>query len=83
MTQSPKPMNGLTSLQLNCQLKNGTAYSTLRPTKLDEIKNLHSTDSIDTENSGTRERSIWIQAGKVRIDKWLCHLGLNHRLESS
>ena len=33
-----------------------------RPTRLDKIKNLHSTDSIDTENSGTRGRSIWVHS---------------------
>ena len=32
------------------------------PTRLDEIKSLHSTDSIDTENSGTRGRSIWVHS---------------------
>ena len=36
----------------------GTIYRPPRSTKLDKIKNLHSTDSIDTENSGTRGRSI-------------------------
>ena len=36
----------------------GTIYRPPRSTKLDKIKNLHSTDSIDTGNSGTRGRSI-------------------------
>ena len=31
-------------------------------TKLDEIENFHSTGSIDTENLGTRGRSIWIHS---------------------
>ena len=31
-------------------------------TKLGTIKNLHSTDSIDTEDSGTRGRSIWVHS---------------------
>ena len=53
------------------------------PTKLDTIKNFHTKDTIGTENCVTRGRSIWIQSGKVRMDKWLCHLGLNHRFESA
>ena len=41
----------------------GTGVSGLGwPTQLDKIKNLHSTDSIDTENSGTRGRSIWVHS---------------------
>ncbi len=49
-------------------------------TKLCKIKNLHSTDTIGTENSGTRGRSIWIQPGKVRrIDGYAA--GPNHRFE--
>ena len=35
---------------------------TAEPTKLDKIKSLHSTDSINTENSGTRGRSIWVNS---------------------
>ena len=31
-------------------LEDGTTYYPLRPTRLDEIKNLHSTNSIDTES---------------------------------
>ena len=59
-------------------------YSTLWPTKLDNIKNLHGLDTIDTKSYGTRGRSIWIQPGKVRrIDKWLCHLDPNDRFEHS
>ena len=30
-----------------------------RTTRLDEIKNFHSTDTIDTEYSGTRGRLAW------------------------
>ena len=37
------------------------------PTRLDNIKNLHSTDSINTENSGTRGRSIWVHSSQVRL----------------
>ena len=32
------------------------------PTKLDKIENLHSTDTIDTENSGTRGRPVWVHS---------------------
>ena len=39
-------------------LENGSVYRQIRPTRLDEIKNFHSTDTIATENSGTRGRSI-------------------------
>ena len=42
------------------QLEDGSVYRQLRPTRLDEIKNLHSTDSIDTKSSSTRGRSIWV-----------------------
>ena len=37
-------------------------FGTCRPTKLDKIKKFHSTDSIDTENSGTLGRSIWVHS---------------------
>ena len=33
------------------------------PTKLDKIENLHPPDTIATENSGTRGRSIWVHSG--------------------
>ena len=36
----------------------------------------HSTDTIDTENSGTRGRPIWVhssQVGKAH-SKWVCHV---------
>ena len=51
-------------------------YGTLVPTKLDKIKNLHSTDTIDTENSGTRGRPIWVHSSQVgKADsKWVCHV---------
>ena len=45
-------------------------------TKLDKIKDLHSTDTIATENSGTRGRPIWVhssQGGKAD-SKWVCHV---------
>ncbi len=51
-------------------------YGTLWPTRLDKIKNLHSTDTIDTENSGTRGRPIWVhssQGGKAD-SKWVCRV---------
>ena len=50
-SQSPQP-----------HLEDGTTYYPLRPTKLDKIKNLHSTDSIDTENSGALGRLIWVHS---------------------
>ena len=31
-------------------------------TRLDEIKNPHLTDSIDTESSSTRGRSVWVHS---------------------
>lgn len=34
-----------------------------RSTRLDKIKNLHSPDTIDTQHSGTRGRSIWMRLG--------------------
>ena len=37
------------------------------PTRLDKIKNLHSTDSIDTETSGTRGLSIWVHSSQVGL----------------
>ena len=39
----------------------------LVPTKLDKIKNLHLTDSIDTENLSTRGRSVWVHSSQVRL----------------
>ena len=45
------------------------------PPKLDKIKNLHTKDTIATEDSGTRGRSMWTPAGETgRIDKWLFHI---------
>ena len=57
-------------------LENGTAYRPIRPTKLDKIENLHSTDTIDTENSGTRGRPIWVHSSQVgKADsKWVCYV---------
>ena len=37
-------------------LEDGTTYYRSRPTRLDEIKNFHSTDTIATENCGTHGR---------------------------
>ena len=37
----------------------------LQSTKLDKIKNLHSTDSIDTQNSSTRGRLVWVHSSQV------------------
>ena len=56
--------------------REGTAYTPLRPTKLDKIKNLHSTDTIDTENSDTRGRPIWVHSSQVgKADsKWVCYV---------
>ena len=50
--------------------------SAIEPTKLDKIENLHSTDTIDTENSGTRGRPIWVHSSQVgKADsKWVCHV---------
>ena len=36
------------------------------PTQLDKIKNLHSADSIDTENSSTRGWSAWVHSSQAR-----------------
>ena len=36
-------------------------------TQLDKNKNLHSTDTIDKENSGTRGRSIWVHSSQVGL----------------
>ena len=38
-----------------------------RPTKLHKIKNLHLTDSIDTENLSTRGRSVWVHSSPIRM----------------
>ena len=47
-------------------------------TRLDKIKNFHSTDTMDTENSGTRGRPIWVHSSQVgKADsKWVCHVVL-------
>ena len=51
-------------LERNRKLENGTAYSPLRPTRLDEIKNFHSLESINTENSDTHGRSVWVHSSR-------------------
>ena len=48
-------------------LEDGTTYHPLRPTQLDKIENLYSTDSIDTEHSSTRGRSVWVSSSQVRL----------------
>ena len=40
-------------------------FGTCRPTRLDEIKNFHSTDSMDTQNSSTRGRLVWVHSSQV------------------
>ncbi len=40
----------------------GPRFWPVRPTKLDKIENFHLTDSIDTENSSTRGRSVWVHS---------------------
>ena len=70
-----KPVSLCHGLQRHLPPKS-SQYSTPRPTRLDEIKNLHSTDTIDTENSGTRGRPIWVhssQGGKAD-SKWVCRV---------
>ena len=64
-----------TSLYRNLPAKS-SQYRTRWPTRLDKIKNLHSTDTIDTENSGTRGRPIWVHSSQVgKADsKWVCHV---------
>ena len=34
------------------------------PTRLDKIKNLHSLESINTENSDTHGRSVWVHSSR-------------------
>ena len=73
-------------LQRHPHLEDGSVYRQLRPTTLDEIKNFHSTDTIDTENSGTRGRPIWVHSSQVgRIDNslphnWVCRLVREDRI---
>ena len=53
----------------------GVETVSMESTTLDKIKNVHPSDTIATENSGTRGPSIWIPAGETRrVDKWLCHI---------
>ena len=42
-------------------------YGPVVATKLDKFKNLHLTDSIDTENLSTRGRSVWVHSSQVRL----------------
>ena len=50
-------------------------------TRLDEIKNLHSADSIATETYGTRGRSVWVHSSQVRLlDSSLPHNSLLKRV---
>ena len=45
-------------------LEDGTTYHPLRPTQLDKIENLHSLESINTENSDTHGRSVWVHSSR-------------------
>ena len=45
----------------------GSQFSVGSPTQLDKIKNLHSTDSIDTESLSTRGWSVWVHSSQVRL----------------
>ena len=68
-------------LQPHPHLEDDSAYRQLRPTRLDEIKNFHSTDSIDTKNSGTRGRSIWVNSSQVGLlDSSMPHNSLPERV---
>ena len=42
-------------------------YGRVQATRLDEIKNFHLTDSIDTERLSTRGRSVWVHSSQVRL----------------
>ena len=44
------------------RVRHAGARGTCRPTRLDEIKNFHSLDSIDTEDLSTRGRPIWVHS---------------------
>ena len=61
-------------LQSQPNFEDGSVCRQLRPTKLDKIKNLHSLESIDTENSDTRGRSGWVHSsrgGALRLSRAL------------
>ena len=53
------PTNGYSIPSVRCRSSTRRDWreSSARPTQLDKIKNLHPTDTIATENSGTRGRS--------------------------
>ena len=52
------------------------------PTKLDKIEHLHSTNTIDTKNSGTCGRSVWVHSSQVRLlDSSVPHNSLPERVE--
>ena len=40
-------------------------YNQQESTKLDKINNLHSLESINTENSDTRGPSVWVHSSRV------------------
>ena len=40
-------------------------YGPVVATKLDKFKNLHSSDTIDTQQLGARGESIWIQSEDI------------------
>ena len=67
--------SGFHSYQSDC-LCEPLIEITIATTKPDKIKNLHSANSIDTENSGTRGRPIWVHSSQVgKADsKWVCHV---------
>ena len=51
------------------------------PTQLDKIKNLHLTDSIDTESLSARGRSVWVHSSRVGfLDNSVPHNSLPERL---
>ena len=50
-------------------------------TQLDKIENLHPTDTIATENSGTRGRSIWVHSSEFGLpDSSVPHNRLSERV---
>ena len=71
------------NLHLNGDLPpKSSQFSTLWPTRLDEIENLHSLDSIDTESLSTRGRSVWVHSSQVRlVETSVPHNDLPERVE--
>ena len=69
------PPKWLTCLDSNLPPKS-SQFSLVGPTKPDKIKNFHTTDTIDAENSRTRGRPIWVHSSQVgKADsKWVCHV---------